>query len=189
MAISKRTRFEVLRRDAYACRYCGARAPDVALHVDHVTPVALGGTDLHDNLVAACVDCNAGKGSTSPDAETVADAAEDALRWAQAMVLAGERANTLSEAQEAYVDVFIDAWDSFRLFNKAVPTPPNWRSIIVGYFNSHLPADALIESVNIAMSVRTVQYGERFPYFCGVVRNKLKDQTELAALLIERGEV
>ena len=58
MAITKRTRYEVLKRDNHACRYCGAVAPDVKLQVDHVIPVALGGTDNPDNLVAACVACN-----------------------------------------------------------------------------------------------------------------------------------
>lgn len=36
MAVSKRTRFEVLRRDGHICQYCGEKAPDVTLHVDHV---------------------------------------------------------------------------------------------------------------------------------------------------------
>ena len=54
MAVTKRMRFEILRRDNHACRYCGATAPDVKLAVDHVTPVALGGTDSPDNLVASC---------------------------------------------------------------------------------------------------------------------------------------
>lgn len=43
MAVSKRLRFEVLKRDNYTCRYC--RASDGELTIDHVTPVALGGTD------------------------------------------------------------------------------------------------------------------------------------------------
>ncbi|MEJ7724319.1 MAG: hypothetical protein WKF64_08445 [Ilumatobacteraceae bacterium] len=34
--ISRRLRFEILRRDGHTCRYCGARAPDVPLTVDHV---------------------------------------------------------------------------------------------------------------------------------------------------------
>ncbi|WP_075737496.1 HNH endonuclease [Streptomyces acidiscabies] len=64
MAVSKRLRYEILRRDNHTCRYCGASAPDVPLRVDHVTPVALGGTDTPDNLVAACEPCNSGKSST-----------------------------------------------------------------------------------------------------------------------------
>src|SRR5690242_10107126 len=71
MAVSKRTRYEVLTRDNHTCRYCGGVAPDVVLTVDHVVPTALGGSDKPDNLVAACKDCNAGKASTSPSASTV----------------------------------------------------------------------------------------------------------------------
>lgn len=63
MTISKRIRFEVLKRDRFTCRYCGASAPDVGMHVDHVRAVADGGTDDMDNLVTACGDCNLGKSS------------------------------------------------------------------------------------------------------------------------------
>ena len=57
MAVSKRVRYEVLRRDNYACRYCGATAGSGAqLVVDHVMPVSLGGTDDPTNLVACCRD-------------------------------------------------------------------------------------------------------------------------------------
>lgn len=88
MTVSKRTRFEVLRRDNYTCRYC--RSADNPLRVDHVTPVALGGTDDPTNLVAACQDCNAGKASTSLSGEHVADIKADAIRWASAMRRAAE---------------------------------------------------------------------------------------------------
>lgn len=189
MAISKRTRFEVLRRDSYTCRYCGASAPDVKLHVDHVIPVALGGSDKPGNLAAACADCNAGKSSTSPDDETVADVSHDALTWAQAMILAGEQLNALTDDQEDYIDEFASLWDTFRSGDKPVPVPPNWRSIIKGYHASHFPIEALTESVNIAMSRDGIALSDRFQYFCGVVRNKLNDQMAHAALLIERGDV
>ena len=61
MAVSKSLRFDVLRRDEYRCRYCGAKAPHVALEVDHVIPRSRGGEDTLDNLVAACFSCNRGK--------------------------------------------------------------------------------------------------------------------------------
>lgn len=39
MAIGKKLRWEVFRRDNFACRYCGRTARDGAvLEVDHVTP-------------------------------------------------------------------------------------------------------------------------------------------------------
>lgn len=56
-------RWAILERDSFTCRYCGRKAPDVELVVDHIHPVAEGGTDDPGNLVTACVECNAGKGA------------------------------------------------------------------------------------------------------------------------------
>lgn len=60
--ISKKTRFEVFKRDKFSCQYCGLAAPLVILHVDHVVPVAEGGDNNILNLVTACQGCNSGKG-------------------------------------------------------------------------------------------------------------------------------
>jgi 5-methylcytosine-specific restriction endonuclease McrA len=54
-------RYSVLARDEFTCRYCGAKAPDVRLVVDHIVPVSKGGTDEPANLITACEPCNAGK--------------------------------------------------------------------------------------------------------------------------------
>lgn len=54
-------RFDVFARDNYTCQYCGRKAPDVVLHVDHRVPVSKGGTDEPANLLTACADCNQGK--------------------------------------------------------------------------------------------------------------------------------
>lgn len=59
--IRKSVRFEVFKRDSFTCQYCGEKAPDVVLEVDHITPVAMGGTNEILNLVTACRACNAGK--------------------------------------------------------------------------------------------------------------------------------
>lgn len=56
-------RFFVLSRDRYTCQYCGAKAPHVTLHIDHVVPYSKGGTSDPSNLKTACADCNLGKGS------------------------------------------------------------------------------------------------------------------------------
>lgn len=59
--IGKKLRFEVFKRDAFACQYCGSAAPAVVLHVDHITPVSKGGSNEMMNLVTACAACNSGK--------------------------------------------------------------------------------------------------------------------------------
>lgn len=60
-ALSKKTRFTVFERDDFTCQYCGKQPPDVILHVDHIEPVSLGGTNELDNLITSCQDCNLGK--------------------------------------------------------------------------------------------------------------------------------
>ena len=62
-AISKKLRFEVLKRDKFTCQYCGKKSPDIILHLDHIKPVSKGGKNTLLNLVTSCVDCNLGKGA------------------------------------------------------------------------------------------------------------------------------
>lgn len=63
--ISTRQRFEIFKRDDYTCQYCGAKAPDVKLHVDHLVPVCSGGDNMDINLITACDKCNFGKSGVS----------------------------------------------------------------------------------------------------------------------------
>jgi len=60
--LSKKLRFEVFKRDDFTCQYCGVQPPKVVLEVDHIHPVAEGGTDDQENLITACDKCNRGKG-------------------------------------------------------------------------------------------------------------------------------
>lgn len=61
--LSKRIRFEVFKRDNFTCQYCGAKAPEVILEVDHIKPVKEGGINEIMNLITSCFDCNHGKSS------------------------------------------------------------------------------------------------------------------------------
>lgn len=54
----------IKRRDGYQCVYCGSSAN---LCVDHIYPIALGGTDDYRNLACACNSCNSGKQGRTPD--------------------------------------------------------------------------------------------------------------------------
>lgn len=61
-SLSKKMRFEVFKRDKFTCQYCGRKAPDVILEVDHINPVSNDGENDILNLVTSCFDCNRGKG-------------------------------------------------------------------------------------------------------------------------------
>lgn len=54
----------VLQRDGKRCIYCGdTEGPH---EIDHIHPVALGGSDDIDNLACACRACNRSKGARTP---------------------------------------------------------------------------------------------------------------------------
>jgi hypothetical protein len=178
MAVSKRTRFEVLKRDNHTCRYCGATAPDAILTVDHVTPVALGGTDDPSNLVAACRDCNYGKSSTAPDAAVVADVAELDVKWADAMRRAAEIRQVALEERDAYISTFEREWTSVRLMPYAADPESVGR-----LFDAGLPAFEMSDVIRIATGARNVE--DRFAYFMGICWKRVAALQDVAKQLLE----
>ncbi len=58
--ISPQKRARIFKRDGGVCRYCDANAEVI----DHVVPIAQGGTNRYSNLVSACTACNTKKGAT-----------------------------------------------------------------------------------------------------------------------------
>lgn len=72
-ALSKKLRFEVFKRDKFTCQYCGKKAPDVILQVDHIDPVDLGGSNEILNLITSCQECNSGKKAIPLDKDVILD--------------------------------------------------------------------------------------------------------------------
>lgn len=62
--IGNKLRFEVFKRDCFTCQYCGKKAPEIILRVDHINPVKNGGDSNILNLITSCFECNSGKGAT-----------------------------------------------------------------------------------------------------------------------------
>ena len=54
-------RFELLKKYNFTCQYCGRKAPEVILQIDHKNPKSKGGKLTEDNLTVACSECNLGK--------------------------------------------------------------------------------------------------------------------------------
>lgn len=163
MAVSRRLRFEILRRDGHTCRYCGAQAPTVELTVDHVIPVTLGGSDDPSNLVAACTACNGGKSSVPADAPLVANVSADALRWKEAMERAREEFEAEREVLAALVDDFAQAWERWT-YPVEVDVPPpdvstgdplddNWHRLL-GWSGQHSEPVAVVSGVLLLVAER-----------------------------------
>ncbi|KAB8031797.1 HNH endonuclease [Fluviispira multicolorata] len=48
------------------CAYCGKKFPIKELTLDHIVPLARGGTTAPGNVVPACRECNKNKGVDTP---------------------------------------------------------------------------------------------------------------------------
>jgi 5-methylcytosine-specific restriction protein A len=55
---SPEVKLRTLRRDRFACVYCGVSGTEAELEVDHIVPVSKGGSHHIGNLAAACRSCN-----------------------------------------------------------------------------------------------------------------------------------
>lgn len=192
MTVSRRLRFEILRRDGHTCRYCGGAAPDVALTVDHVKPTALGGKDEPENLVTACSQCNSGKASVAPSSPLVADVAEDALRWAKAIDLASAAMMAERTFNESVLETFDYRWADWSYGPKddrrLIPRPNDWRESVLRFVSLGLDVDIICDMVRVAMSKDKVSADDTWAYFCGCCWRQIDKLQEMAKGFLTVGE-
>lgn len=168
--VSKRVRFEVLKRDGFRCVYCGAGSSGVQLEVDHIVPVARGGSNEASNLVTACFDCNRGK-SDKPlsEAQPSLDRQADAIASSETSV-----ARFKAAAAERDQRIERDVWEVVdRLYGEKSVTPRRFDSI--KGFLERLDAHEVFEAADIARR-RCVGRPSIFSYFCGVCWRKIERQ-------------
>ena len=190
MAVSKRLRYEVLRRDNHACRYCGSSAPEVKLAVDHVVPVALGGSDEPSNLVTACVDCNAGKSASAPDGPIVDDVRQKALVWAAAMEVASEQRELELRYRRNRNKRFAEDWEIHRPhYFRSLDLPNGWELSLDRFSKAGMSDRDIIEMIPVAMGS---QASDKWKYFCGccwkAVRELQDSALEIVTQLEREGE-
>lgn len=176
MAVSKRLRFEILRRDNHTCQYCGEKAPNVTLHVDHVKPKTLGGNDSPENLVAACKDCNTGKTSVSLEAPMVAAISERNLDWEiKAQVLAAKLRGTLERDQE-YCSEFDEMW-TLAADNAGAPAvwPFGYQGSVMRWSSMGYPLEAMDVAIETAFAATRVTAADKFQYLAGIIWRQIKE--------------
>jgi hypothetical protein len=120
-SLSKKTRFEVLKRDKFTCQYCGAQAPAVLLQVDHIQAVANGGTNDILNLISSCEPCNNGKGARAISDESALAKQRDQLAELE---VRREQIQMMSEWQNSLVDVESEAVELVLQYYKRLV--PGW---------------------------------------------------------------
>lgn len=174
VAISKRLRFEVFKRDAFECQYCGAHPPSVILHCDHIIPVSEGGETNIDNLVTACAPCNLGKSNiplTSVPQSLEDRAAEVAEREAQVAgyesVMRAKR-KRLDENTEIVLDMYCDLWGQTGIRT-------DWFSSMKRFVEL-IGVDDCLEALDIAKRKAPWSHQKGFKYFCGVCWKKTRGE-------------
>lgn len=150
MSVSKRVRFEVLKRDGFKCRYCGVSSREAVLQVDHVVPVSCGGDDTYMNLAAACTRCNAGK----------AGMPLDYVREGDALSLQESRAG--HDAASQLAKNFMHLWE------ETFGNLDGYQVHSVHRFGYSLALDQLAEAVYLTRDKGLDDEGERWRYFCGI---------------------
>ena len=191
MVVSRRLRFEILRRDGYTCRYCGAQAPDAKLTVDHVVPTTLGGGDDPRNLVTACHECNAGKTSIAPDAVIVADVDATVMLFAQAMERVAAARIRDRELLQAGLDHFDQEWLKWHNYaDKPLARDRSWPETVERFLGLGLELEDLTHFIGVAMRSRADnQDTNTWRYFCGCCWREVTTRQELARRAIEDGDV
>lgn len=169
--LSKRTRFEVFKRDGFRCVYCGRTPVDGPLHVDHVVAVANGGTSDPANLVTACGTCNLGKSDVPLEDRRLVPGldAQSALEQAEQIreYLAAQR--EVESAKRAVVSELRARWDELGLTE-----PSALDSHLQGAVSRYgIPlVVSAIEAVNAAAERgRVRRRADLLPYMYGCLRN------------------
>ena len=170
--LSKKIRFDVFKRDFFACQYCGNTPPAVILEVDHVHPVSKGGDNDIDNLVTSCFDCNRGKSAEL--LEIIPTALIDKTKLLQEkeeQLKAYKRLLTRKKHREN-----IDIDDIQEIFNLYYPDSyftESFRLSIRLSFLQELDPLTIHDAMRMACE-RTNTADGASKYFCGVCWNKIK---------------
>jgi len=172
-SISKKTRFDVFKRDSFKCQYCGAHPLSVLLHVDHINPVSDGGGNEIDNLITACEPCNLGKGSRllsdipkalSDKAKEVAEKEEQIKGFNAVLSAKSERLD--DDAWE--IAAVLDRVDRCETYNRA-------DLLSIKRFLEIMPKQDVLDAAEITAAKRIDNAKRYFKYFCAVCWNKSRE--------------
>lgn len=172
-AISKKLRFEVLKRDSFTCQYCSARPPKVPLEIDHIIPVCNGGKNHIDNLITSCFDCNRGKAGNELTSipKTILEKSEGkklALKQYKEYqeILRHERMQIEADI-DTVESIYTSAFNDF-IFNSKF-------RISVKKFIEELGIDIVIDAMETACN-RIYHEENALKYFCGICWTQIRER-------------
>ena len=171
-SLSKKSRFDVFKRDDFRCQYCGASPPSATLEIDHIKPVSKNGGNSEDNLITACFDCNRGKAAN--ELSVVPDTLANKLKIAE------ERADQLKAYEKAIrarksaitrkvnkIEVIFQAVYSDREFTDSFKAS-------VRSFLDKLPSPVVEDAMSLAVDRINDPRGA-LKYFCGICWARIRE--------------
>ena len=175
MGLSKKTRFDVFKRDLFTCQYCGRRPPDVVLQVDHIIAKAKDGSDDPDNLTTSCDECNQGKsdrslGNTLPIVDEMQrlEAIQEMQERAALLQSEVSTAVELRAAEDVMLDALRCFWEDKGLYG--------FRREDARMFVKQLAGDQLMEAVDATANKRG--HGNPWRYFCACCWKMIRGEWE-----------
>ena len=172
-SISKKTRFEIFKRDDFRCSYCGKTPPQVVLEIDHITPVSGGGDNDHNNLLTSCFDCNRGKGAIA--LERITPGMEENLE------ILKEKEAQLKEYKRFIVKVkkretkeIDDICDIFETAFPGKTMADRFKQVSMKTFIKALPFNEIEDAMVIASTRIHRDADDALKYFCGICWRKIK---------------
>jgi len=180
MSISKKLRFEVFKRDGFACQYCGKSPPRVMLELDHINPKSKKGKDDINNLITACFDCNRGKGnitlkkvpnSLKINLEILKEKELQLQEYNEFVAIIERRIQEeIQEIDSIYNSYFDGWWLSENFCNSSLKT-----------FLKKLPKNEVAEAMHMACSKMRGKWepndrtaDSAIKYFCGICWNLIR---------------
>lgn len=173
MAVSKKIRFEVFKRDGFRCSYCGKEPPQVVLEVDHIDPKSKGGKDDINNLITACFDCNRGKKNIPLDKITnqlqenleVLREKEEQLK--EYRKFAAKIEKRIQQDIEEISEIYSTQYEKWCFSDK-------FKNQSLRRFLNLLPKHEIVDALYIAISRYPTNDTKVIPYFCGICWHKIR---------------
>ena len=170
--VSKKIRFEVFKRDEFKCAYCGNSPPKVILEIDHIEPVAKGGTNDINNLITACFNCNRGKSKERLNKipPKLFDNLE-ILKTQQEQIKEYRRyINLIKKRELKDIKQITDTFEEY--FPKSTVTNLFINASLKRFLRK-LPLHKIIEAMHISCS-KIYNEDRALKYFCGICWHKIR---------------
>ena len=179
-SVSTSKRFNLFKRDGFTCQYCGSKPPAVVLELDHILPVAKGGTSVDHNLITSCFTCNRGKSD-----RLLCDIPQPITEQLQEQVERQQQLDSYNAfLMKARKSKQKNARDLRKYWNESFGVELCDNKGFQGVklqtmqtFVEKMPVARIMDAVDIARS--KVNYeSQAFKYFCGVCWSMIKESTK-----------